>query len=140
MGGKHNHGECAMYIINERDKTKTYITKFFETNPILYVAGSEILAKRVLFPGRQDFAERFHLIEQSKSRISDILKRDKTYAGSGQDALLDEELEDVDPRGGTLVMFDSVTLPHEVLATKIRNVGLAVAGFRGSTARYDVIP
>jgi len=119
-GGKHNHGECAMYIINERDKTRTYITKFFETNPILYVAGSEVLAKKVLFPGRQDFAERFHLIEQSKSRISDILRRDKTYAGSGEAALLDEELEDVDPRGGTLVMFDSVTLPHEVLATKNR--------------------
>jgi Rps23 Pro-64 3,4-dihydroxylase Tpa1-like proline 4-hydroxylase len=32
----------------------------------------------------------------------------------------DELLEDIDPMGGTLVVFDSVTLPHEVLATKNR--------------------
>ena len=63
-------------------------------------------------------ADRFHLIEPPKSRITDILKGDKAYAGSGEDAAIDEELEDVDPRGGTLVLFDSVSLPHEVLATK----------------------
>ena len=33
---------------------------------------------------------------------------------------LEEELQDVDPLGGTLVLFDSVSLPHEVLATQNR--------------------
>ncbi len=116
-GKKHNHGDCAMYVVN--GETKTYISKPFQTNPIMYVSGSETLVKKVLFADRKDLADRFQLIEPPKSRITDILtKRDKEYLGSGQDASVDEELEDVDPRGGTLVLFDSVSLPHEVLATK----------------------
>ena len=115
---KHDHGECAMYILNEPDKSRTYITKTFQTNPIMYVAGSEQLVKRLLFSNRADLADRFHLIEPPKSRISDILNGDSSYAGAGVPATFDEELEDVDPRGGTLVLFDSVSLPHEVLATK----------------------
>jgi hypothetical protein len=119
-GKKHNHGDCAMYILNEGDGSKTYISKSFQTNPIMYVAGSEQLTKKLLFADRKDLADRFHLIEPPKSRISDILKRDKTYLGWGEDAATDEVLEDVEPIGGTLVIFDSVLLPHEVLATKNR--------------------
>lgn len=84
----------------------------------MYVAGSEALVKKTLFPDRFDLADRFHLIEPPKSKIADILKGDKSYIGQGEDARQDELLEDVDPRGGTLVLFDSVSLPHEVLATK----------------------
>jgi hypothetical protein len=119
-GKKHNHGDCAMYILNEGDGSKTYISKSSQTNPIMYVAGSEQLTKKLLFADRKDLADRFHLIEPPKSRISDILKRDKTYLGWGEDAATDEVLEDVEPIGGTLVIFDSVLLPHEVLATKNR--------------------
>lgn len=117
---KHDHGDCAMYVTDAQQQSKVYITKSFETNPIMYVAGSEALVKKLLFADRKDLAERFHLIEPPKSRISDILKGDKAYAGLGENAATDEELEDVDPRGGTLVLFDSVSLPHEVLATKDR--------------------
>lgn len=116
---KHDHGECAMYILNDSIGTgKTYISKAFETNPIMFVAGAEALAKKLLFPDRQDLAQRFHMIEPPKSRIVDILKGDEAYAGWGENAFVDEELEDVDANGGTLVLFDSVSLPHEVLATK----------------------
>lgn len=118
---KHDHGDCAMYIINnESGHSRSYISKSFQTNPIMYIAGSESLMKKSLFRDRQDLSERFHLIEPPKSKISDILKGDRAYAGLGENEATDEVLEDVVPRGGTLVMFDSVTLPHEVLATKDR--------------------
>lgn len=42
------------------------------------------------------------------------------YLGLGEDPASDELLADIDPMGGTLVLFDSVSLPHEVLATKNR--------------------
>lgn len=110
----HNHGDCSMYILDSNNNSRTYISKTFETNPIMYVAGSETLVKRLLFPeDRKDLADRFHLIEPPKNKISDILKGDKNYAGWGLEPEIDEELEDVSPVGGTLVLFDSVSLPHE---------------------------
>jgi len=114
----HDHGECAMYLI-ERSSRRTYITKPFRTNPILYVAGSEQLVKKLLI-NSPDVASRFRLIEPPKSKLNDIMKGDDTYLGQGElpRNLMEEELEDVDPLGGTLVMFDSVSLPHEVLATR----------------------
>jgi hypothetical protein len=119
-GKKHDHGECAMYLVNESDKTRNYVTKGFKTNPIMYIAGSEAMVKKILFSDRADLADRFHLIEPPKSKIGDFLRGDDAYAGSGEDGTFDEELEEVDPRGGTLVLFDSATMPHEVLATKNR--------------------
>lgn len=114
----HDHGECAMYLI-ERNGRRTYITKPFRTNPILYVAGSEQLVKKLLI-NSSDVASRFRLIEPPKSKLNDIMKGDDAYLGQGEPPrnLIEEELEDVDPLGGTLVMFDSVSLPHEVLATR----------------------
>ena len=35
-----------------------------------------------------------------------------------------ERVRDIVPRGGTLVLFDSVSLPHEVLATNRLRYGL----------------
>ena len=118
-GKKHDHGDCAMYYLND-DNSKQYITKAFQTQPIMYVAGSELLVKKTLLSDRKDIADRFHLIEPPKAKFTDILKGDKKYSGWGEDALIGEGLEDVDPRGGTLVLFDSVSLPHEVLATKTK--------------------
>ena len=107
-----------MYVVNEGDKTRTYVSSSFETNPIMYLQGSEAMVKRLLLKDRPDLADRFHLIEQPKSRLGNIFSGQDDYAGQGESPSMDEELEDVDPRGGTLVLFDSVSLPHEVLATK----------------------
>lgn len=124
-GKKHDHGDCAMYVLDGVSNTdanarRIYITKAFHTNPIMYVAGSELLVKKTLFGDRKDLSDRFHFIEPPKSKITDVLSsRGKVeYLGWGEDAAIDEELEDVEPKGGTLVLFDSVSLPHEVLATK----------------------
>ncbi len=116
----HDHGECAMYLI-ARESRRVYITKPFKTNPIMYVAGSEQLVKKLLIDS-PEIATRFRLIEPPKSKLNDILKGDDAYMGQGElsQNIMEEELEDVAPLGGTLVLFDSVSLPHEVLATQSR--------------------
>lgn len=112
-----SHGDCAMYVLH--GDTRTYISKTFNAHPIMYLAGAEILMKKLLFLNRKDLADRFQMIEPPKSKISDILRGGKSdYTGWGEQASIDEELAEVEPRGGTLVLFDSVSLPHEVLATK----------------------
>jgi len=56
-----------------------------------------------------DLGRRFHYLEQPKSAATAYFKADPG-----------ETIKDVAPTGGTLVLFDSVTLPHEVMATKER--------------------
>ena len=62
---------------------------------------------------RRDLADRFHLIEAPKSVVTDwwnsVVRR--------RSAASDESPVEVPPLAGTLVIFDSVTLPHEVLPT-----------------------
>jgi len=125
----HDHGECAMYLM-ERDGRRVYISKPFRTNPILYVAGSEELVKKLLIDS-PDIASRFRLIEPPKSKLNDILRGDDAYLGQGElpRNFMEEELEDVDPLGGTLVLFDSVSLPHEVLATRNNKERWACSGW-----------
>lgn len=125
----HDHGECAMYLIDPSGR-RVYITKPFRTNPILYVAGSEKLVKKLLISS-PDVAMRFRLIEPPKSKLNDILKGDNMYLGQGElpQNVMEEELEDVDPNGGTLVLFDSVSLPHEVLATRNNKERWACSGW-----------
>jgi len=125
----HDHGECAMYLVDPNGR-RAYITKPFRTNPILYVAGSEQLVKKLLISS-SDVAMRFRLIEPPKSKLNDILKGDDAYLGQGElpQNYMEEELEDVDPNGGTLVLFDSVSLPHEVLATRNNKERWACSGW-----------
>ena len=115
LDSRRADNKCAMYILQNDSSSLEYITKDFDSHPILYVAGGETLAKKLLVE-RRDLAERFHFIEPPKSKLGDLLGNDST----GQAAASDELLADIDPMGGTLVLFDSVTLPHEVLATKRR--------------------
>jgi hypothetical protein len=119
LDGRRADRKCAMYFCNNDDATITYITKEFDSHPILYVAGGETLAKRLLVD-RSDLAARFHFIEPPKSKIGDMMGGKQDYVGLGEDPASDELLADIDPMGGTLVLFDSVSLPHEVLATKNR--------------------
>jgi Rps23 Pro-64 3,4-dihydroxylase Tpa1-like proline 4-hydroxylase len=106
---------CAMYIDASVSSTtmsllpKQYITKPFNAHPALFVAGSEMLIQK-LYVMNQEYATRFHLIEPPKSKLNDIMN--KLYGPSRFD---DESILDVPPLGGTLVVFDSVSLPHEVM-------------------------
>ena len=111
--------KCSMYIVDDYSGKPIYISKDFKTNPIFYMAGSEALVRRLLVD-RHDLAERVRLVEPPKSKLGDMLSGSADYQGQGEAPASDEVLADVDPIGGTLVLFDSVALPHEVLACRGR--------------------
>lgn len=103
-------GKCILYRDGDDGKSKIILTDRFSANPILYVAGASFLAQKLLL--RQD-ADRFHLIEPPKSKLND-------WFGEQLSELDGSRTLDVPPLAGTLVVFDSVALPHEVLPTHRR--------------------
>lgn len=125
--------KCAMYIDddtttttndyrNEENiqqqpkKNKIYITKGFPSHPTLYMTGSEYVVKKFFINNNNnnnDFSNRFQLIEQPRSQINDFISR--LVASDNNNEQQYETVKDIPPLGGTLVIFDSVTLPHEVL-------------------------
>ena len=107
-GARPGDMHCAMYIDGSVPGEKEYITKDFNANPLLYSAGSELIAQNVLVQ-RKDYAKRFQFLELPKSILTEAMNQ-KLHAN-------DETAVDIPPTGGTLVVFDSVALPHEVLAT-----------------------
>ena len=100
-------GKCALYIDSNDGERKVYLTKEFDSNPILFLT-SDIFVQNLLIKDR-DLGKRFHYLEPPKSALTSYLGKD-----SG------EEIKDVAPTGGTLVVFDSVALPHEVMPTLSR--------------------
>ena len=109
-----NTGMCAMYIDDPNGGGgRTYISKNFHSQPTLYVAGSELLVQSTMINDK-DLAKRFKFIELPKSAVTDWLQ---TKEDEFQE---DERTLDVEPLGGTLVLFDSVSLPHAVLPTTTR--------------------
>ena len=123
LDARRPDNKCAMYYINTNTNTNAaetmtttreqYITPDFESHPILYLAGGEALVKQILL--ERHVADRFYFIEPPKSRVSDLLSVWNVNNNNN-----DEVLADVTPAGGTLVLFDSVALPHEVMPTKRR--------------------
>jgi len=106
-----NSGLCALYIDDpSAEGGRQYISKSFHSHPTLYIGGSELLVQNTLMNSK-DLAQRFRLIEQPKSVVSEFMQP--------QDSV-EERTQDVEPIGGTLVLFDSVTLPHAVLPTTTR--------------------
>jgi Rps23 Pro-64 3,4-dihydroxylase Tpa1-like proline 4-hydroxylase len=103
-------GNVAMYV-DAVNGGQQYISKLFHSHPILYMSGGEYLTQKLLMQS-PEVAVRFHFIEPPKSKISDWLAQSPGF---------DEQVLDVDPKAGTLVLFDSVALPHEVLATRRRD-------------------
>ena len=96
-------GGCRMYVFD--GETKTQISTTFEANPLLYSGFQtpELVEKTLLLANDKSLAERFRLIEPHGSTPPPNL------------IFPDEEIFDVVPSGGTIVLFDSVAVPHEVL-------------------------
>ena len=118
LDARRPDNKCAMYIVQDDSTSVQYITPDFESHPILYMAGGETMVKQLLL--ERHFADRFHFIEAPKSKLGDLLQARGRSAERESPAAEDELLADVTPIGGTLVLFDSVSLPHEVLATQDR--------------------
>ena len=94
----------------------------------MYMAGSEKIVQHVLI---QDptVARRFRLIEPAKANFEAFLHQTNSNAQNTNKNNDEYELLDVDPYGGTLVLFDSVTLPHEVLPTTNNRERWACSGW-----------
>jgi len=105
------HGKCAFYVYDALGG-KRVVSRTFAANPTLYLAdgGTDTIVRKTLLT-EPEAARRFRRLEPLKSRLP-----------LGPDALHPDEFAAVDvlPRAGTLVLFDSVTLPHEVMPTRER--------------------
>jgi hypothetical protein len=118
-------GRCALYVVGGGDdemmsstmKTTTtstrkgkrlYLTKEFESDPYLFLT-SDFFVRNLLIRDHE-LGKRFRYIEPPRGKLSSNL----FGVGNG------EERVDVAPMGGTLVVFDSVALPHEVLPSLTR--------------------
>ncbi|KAL7444064.1 hypothetical protein ACHAXM_009279 [Skeletonema potamos] len=100
-------GKCALYIDSNDGERKVYLTKEFDSDPYLFLT-SDFFVQNLLIRDH-DLGKRFHYLEQPKSALTSYLSQDPG-----------EQIFDVSPTGGTLVVFDSVALPHEVLPTLAR--------------------
>ncbi|KAL9189301.1 hypothetical protein ACHAXT_011791 [Thalassiosira profunda] len=100
-------GKCALYIDSDDGGRKVYLTKEFDADPYLFLTTDYFVQNPLIKD--HDLGTRFHYLEQPKSKLTAYLGADPG-----------EKVKDVAPTGGTLVAFDSVTLPHEVLPTMSR--------------------
>jgi hypothetical protein len=106
-----------MYTVasnNIRGKTQEdapqYISHNFHPDPVLFMSGGDFFARRLLIDNPA-LAPRFHFLEPPKSAATKLLGSTATPSDPNDD----EEAMNIPPLGGTLVLFDSVSLPHEVL-------------------------
>jgi len=120
-------GHCALYIdaegltntINDNNPQnggRLYLTKNFQSDPYLFLS-TDWVVQHVLI-GNSELGNRFHYVEPPKSLLTDYWAKlegeTNNKSGAG------ERILDVPPTGGTLVMFDSVALPHQVMPTQQR--------------------
>lgn len=117
-----NDGHCALYTTastsrdeNENDnKTFKYISKNFHPDPILYLSGGDFFVQRLLIDN-PTLSSRFHFIERPNNSALDKYFAKKSIIET--EPYNDEMAINIPPLGGTLVLFDSVSLPHEVLSS-----------------------
>ena len=109
---------CMLYTFDANGNKRDLSKKPF-ANVALYLAGGDAMARRLMVDNSAD-AERLHLIDAPKSLVSNIVKSDPGFKGEDGG----EQIKDIMPRAGTLVLFDSVTLPHEVLETNRERFGV----------------
>jgi len=102
-------GNCMLYACDAKGSPRDLSRKAFAASPALYLAGGDFFARQLLVDAKAD-AARFHLIDAPKSAVSAMMP---PVGERGEDG--GERVRDVVPEGGTLVLFDSVAVPHEVM-------------------------
>ena len=109
-----NGNNCCLYAAYADGSTRDLSRAPFAASPALYLAGGDFFARRLLVDEPSD-AARFHLIDSPKSAASALLP---PTPPTGEDG--GERIRDVTPEAGTLVLFDSVSVSHEVMPTTRR--------------------
>jgi len=110
--------ESFMLYTCDADGNKRDLSREPFANAALRKIGGDAVASKLMVDNPAD-ARRFHLIDAPKTMASKILP---SPGSAGEDG--GERVRDIVPQAGTLVLFDSVSLPHEVLATTRKRYGL----------------
>lgn len=104
---------CMLYTSSEGG-AKRYLSREPFANKNFYLPGGDAVASKLMLDDPAE-AKRFHLIDARQTLVSSLLP---SPGPQGEDG--GERVRDIVPAAGTLVMFDSVSLPHEVLESKGR--------------------
>ena len=105
-----------LYTANNDGQTR-YLSREPFANAAFYLPGGDAVARTIMVENPAD-AKRFHLIDAPKTLLTSMLPPGPEGEDGG------ERIRDIAPRAGTLVMFDSVSLPHEVLENKRERLGI----------------
>ena len=105
----------------DADGNKRDLSREPFANEVLRRTGGDSAVASLMVDSPND-AKRFHLIDAPRTKIDGVAQKLLTPDAKGEDG--GERVRDIVPRAGTLVLFDSVSLPHEVLATTRKRYGL----------------
>lgn len=117
-------GNCALYIDSTTEivtgtatptTSRTYLTANFQADPYLFLSTDWPIQHMLITDA--GLGDRFHYVEPPKSKLAEFLNK----KGGEAYNLQGERVHDVAPTGGTMVVFDSVALPHKVLETMDRD-------------------
>lgn len=108
---------CMLFAVDADGKKRDLSGAPF-SNEALRKMGGDAVASELMVDDPAD-AKRLHLIDAPRRVVSKFLP---SAGPAGEDG--GEQIRDIVPRAGTLVLFDSVSLPHEVLTTNRLRYGL----------------
>ena len=113
---------CMLFTRDAEGNTRDLSQQPFD-NSALRLLGGDLVARPLMVDDPAD-QKRFHLIDAPRSSANKYLPQE--LAASLANSLEDggERIRDIVPSAGTLVLFDSVSLPHEVLATNRLRYGM----------------
>jgi len=114
---------CILYTTEGENLQRRNLSSKPFANIALYLGGGDAMARKLMVENALD-ASRLHLIDAPKSLVSSILVKGSSDRDDykGEDG--GEKIKEVSPKAGTLVVFDSVSLPHEVLVTNKERFGI----------------
>ena len=116
--GPGPEGERCMLFTADADGKKRDLSRQPFPNEALRKMGGDAVAAELMVDDPAD-ARRFHLVDAPRRVVSKFLPG---APPAGEDG--GETIRDIVPRAGTLVLFDSISLPHEVLVTNRLRYGL----------------
>lgn len=111
-------GESCMLYARDANGNQRDLSREPFANSALQKMGGDAVARKLMVDDPMD-AQRFHLIDAPRRVVSKYLP---SAGPAGEDG--GERIRDIVPKAGTLVLFDSVSLPHAVLATNRKRYGL----------------
>jgi len=111
-------GNCQLYVLAPTTREQIVVSRTFFASPVMFLKGA---VKDLVLTDALDARRRYAPIEDVTTPA--VVAARRLVFGpedGGYDVGSDVAPRDIPPAAGTLVLFDSVTVPHEVLETKLR--------------------